>query len=233
LDKKEVVLFDFDDTLIDTNLVFRNQVAAFFDFAASNIPNLDTSGFERRFRELENIAFDLIGVSDSHWHYIIDALVQEHGDSIQNGVTIFDEIYTSVPNIFDGVKETLEVCRSAGLRIGLVTHAGSDWTKLKIEGHGLQDYFEEVISIDPKIYKHKGSEHWRDAIQIFNVDPKHTLVVGDSLNGDVNAARNAGVQKLVWILNQWNKSVIGDLPDDVHKIDKIGDLVEALAGVKS
>ncbi len=229
----EAILFDFDGTLIDTSKIFINQTGAFFDFAANSLPAFDEEVFEKRFRELEDIAFDLIGISPRHWHYILDELAKEHGDAIKEGGAIFEKIYTSAPDIFDGVKEILDLCKKVGLKIGLVTHASKEWTDIKLTHHNLSVYFEHVVTLDPETHKHKGTEHWQQAIQLFGVNPEHIMVVGDSLSSDINAAHRAGVKKLVWVQSDWHRSNTGDVPSGVYKVKGIESLIETLIGVES
>ena len=134
----------------------------------------------------------------------------------------------ALPEVLEGALDTLLACREAGLKVGMVTHASREWTDHKLQKLGFN--FDTVLAIDVEVHKHKSAIHWQEAIDSSGVNPSKVMVVGDNINGDINAAKSVGVQTLVWIPSKWSKFGEGTLPDDVIKIDKIGNMIETLIG---
>src|SRR5258708_6816340 len=201
----EGVLFDLDDTLISTTELFRQQFELFFEFCKNSEPHLEINVFRKKFKELDDNSYATHGVSLEKFDMIVDALCKEYGtESFWDGLYIIHDIYNISPNIFEGARETLDVCKEAGLRIGLITHATDRWTDIKLDTLNLRSYFDHVKVVNIQQHKHKTDIHWKEAIDSLGIDPKELFAVGDSLTGDVEAAYKAGVKTLAWISPLWH-----------------------------
>lgn len=227
----KAILFDFDDTLIDTNTIFKKQMEVFLECCLECAPHVDPDEFRVEYKKADDLSYELIGVDPRKWDFVVAQLIEKYGEEgFKEGLKALHEIYTMAPNIFDGVRETLEICRSVGLRLGLVTHANKPWTDIKLAAHGLNEYFEYVKVVDFCENKYKGPEHWQEAIKEFEVEPESVMVIGDSLRGDVDAAHKAGVRTLVWIPSKWHLLNKGDKPSGIYEVDEIGNLILTLLG---
>lgn len=106
--------------------------------------------------------------------------------------------------------------------IGLVTHAGSEWTWRKFNWLDLGRFvsWDDVFIVDEN--KHKTSESWREAVRYFGLRPEQCAVVGDSPRSDINPAWEAGIRQcfLVEDLKQWS---VHNQPVD-EKVKKIANL---------
>ena len=225
----QVALFDLDDTLLDTNKLFTDQEEKFMEYCKNCIPELDMKTFKEKFGEFNNLSFKLVGASPKKWSYIVSEMVKIYGEkSLVNGLQIFDEIYSSAPDIFEGVDDILRLYESVGIRLGLVTHAGAKWTDIKLDKHNLREYFEHIEIIDVDEHKYKGPEHWQQAIDFFGVSPSNVMVTGDNVNGDILAAHSLGVRTLAWLPSKWHVYREGKLPDGVYVVDKIENLIHTL-----
>jgi HAD superfamily hydrolase (TIGR01549 family) len=101
--------------------------------------------------------------------------------------------------LFDDAVETLDALRHQGYRLGCVTNrsfGGSAFVE-EVEGHGLADIFDVLaVSCDlgymkphPRIFQH--------ALDTLGVEPRETVMVGDSLRADVAGAQALGMTA-VW-----------------------------------
>jgi phosphoglycolate phosphatase len=99
--------------------------------------------------------------------------------------------------LYSGVIEALETFRGAGLAMSLVTNKEHRYTLALLHAHGLDPFFDPVISGDSL----SRCKPWPDGLQAcmerYGVPPSRTLFVGDSAI-DVAAARAAGTT--VWLL---------------------------------
>src|SRR5258708_21899764 len=83
----EGVLFDLDDTLINTNALFGKQLNLFFEFCRASEPNLNLDNFKAKFEELDSHSFATHGVSITKWKLIVDELSAMYGaESFKDGL---------------------------------------------------------------------------------------------------------------------------------------------------
>jgi phosphoglycolate phosphatase len=92
---------------------------------------------------------------------------------------------------FDGVTEGLEAMRAAGFRLCCLTNKMAKYSKPLLQGSGLANYFELVISGDTLPKKKPHPLPLQYAAEFFGVPIGRLLMIGDSEN-DTAAARAAG-----------------------------------------
>jgi phosphoglycolate phosphatase len=112
----------------------------------------------------------------------------------EQALPIFERHYTAAllqSKPFDGVFEGLNAMRAAGFRLGCVTNKVARYTEPLLQGIGMADYFEIVLSGDTLPEKKPHPMPVLHAAQFFGVAPAQMLLIGDSLN-DAVAARAAG-----------------------------------------
>jgi FMN phosphatase YigB (HAD superfamily) len=109
------------------------------------------------------------------------------------------------------------------------SHAQRDWTEIKV--NWIRKEYEKMYSKDlslpfftTDITQTKDSNGWKKVADIFNLDIKNTLVVGDSLKSDILAAIQAGYVNLVHLST---KEEHIDIPKDINLkvVDGIGDIL--------
>lgn len=226
----EAALFDLDDTLIDTHICFEKQVELFLKFCSNFLPNININDLRNEFEKINRASFGVLGASQKKWEFVVEGLSELYGtDGFKDGIGILYKVFDTVPSLIDGARETLDVCQKVGLRLGLVTHASQAWTDAKIDGLGLRGYFECIKVIDPEVYRYKGSEHWQGAIDYLGVHPSRIIVVGDNLQGDIQAAHESGVKTLVHIPSRWHPFNGGNKPEGTYVVDRIGNLISTLS----
>jgi|SRR5581483_5249244 len=224
----KVALFDLDDTFVDTQKVFSTQIAAFKQFVADVSDNFDEEEYDSLYSYTHAEVVERMGVSPKHWEEIVNVIAEHYGENVKSGISFLNEIYSTLPDLFEGVIETLDIFKKAGVRLGLVTHASEDWTNFKIEGHDIKKYFEVVIPADPEIYKWKTSENWRQGIDSFGVNADEVMVIGDNLRGDMMAAHEAGVKTLVKLPSPWGRYGEGEEIEGMYEIKQFKDLVSSV-----
>lgn len=226
----KVVLFDLDDTLFDTSPLFVRQFQAFYQYAKGCINGLDIDTFAREFEGLNDHYYQTMGVSVKKFDQVVTDLSKKYNtEALMEGLHHLYAIYETSPDLYDGAEDVLSLCKSAGLKIGAVTHATDKWTDIKLMDIG--KYFDGVFVIDIEKHKYKKPEHWKEAIEHFGFDPIQVMVVGDNVNGDIKAAHSVGVRNLVRLATKW-KVYDGTLPEGAIEADKIGDLISVLCQKK-
>ena len=117
-----------------------------------------------------------------------DALLYEQA------LPIFEKHYAELllqSKPFPGVAEGLQALKAGGFRLGCITNKVARYTEPLLQGLGLAQYFEIVLSGDSLPEKKPHPLPLLHAAKFFNVPIKQLLLIGDSLN-DAVAARAAG-----------------------------------------
>jgi len=95
--------------------------------------------------------------------------------------------------LYPGVREGIDLLKSAGYRLGCVTNKAAQFTEPLLKDLGIFDDFSIVISGDTLSTKKPDPAPLLHAAEFFGCEPANALMVGDSVS-DVAAARAAGFQ---------------------------------------
>jgi len=116
---------------------------------------------------------------------------------------------------FPGMAETLDVLRSRGVRLAIVTTKMNHIARQHLLSAGLDRHFEVVIGVDDCRAPKPNPEPFRTAMRALGVAPAACLGVGDTAL-DIHAARAAGVETVAAL---WSGIAINHLlaaePDHV------------------
>lgn len=103
----------------------------------------------------------------------------------------YEENVCNLSRIYPGVHEGLAFLREAGCRVGCVTNKTARFTEPLLQGIGLFDEFDIVVSGDTLPVKKPDPAPLLHAARRLDAAPERSLMVGDSIS-DVKAARAAG-----------------------------------------
>ncbi len=226
----KAVLFDLDDTLLNTHKKHRELQAQFIASVAQANPELDPKELSDTFNSLSDHVYATHSVHRERWNAVVSLMAEKYGarvtPALYEAKDILYRVYDEPAELMPGAVETLEQFHQAAAHLGVVTHADEAWTAVKLDGHNIRKYFDTVTLADP--WGYKGPEDWKRAIDTLGVRPEDVLVIGDNLTGDILAARSAGVAHTVWLPSPWDLYRNGGIPDDVIRADAIADVIPAL-----
>lgn len=231
----EVVLFDLDDTLLNTHPIFDRQIDAFIALAVSRLPEYQFKSLLEMLKEINDQAFRTHGVNPNRWETVVVQMGERCGERARevfnDGLPTLMEIYQIVPPVLPGAIQMLNLFNQTGVDMGLVTHANQKWTGLKLDNTGLRPFFQHILVVDED--RHKGSNDWASAASLFDKGPDQGMAVGDNLRGDVIAAAEAGFKKIVWVDKKdgWSMYRSGEVPEGVIVVSGVGVLSQALLGM--
>ena len=192
------VLFDLDNTLLDTAGVERRRWAHVVPLLRTAHPELDEPtlaaryrSFSERRREVDlglrgTTSFAVTGwPSRSSRGRPIARLVREY-------LTLSNALADTIAPL-PGHDRTLQATRSAGLGVGVLTNGPSAWQRRKLELTGIGDAVDAVaISAELGVAKPDPAAFHR-ACKLLGVAPADTAMVGDSEPFDIAGARAAGL----------------------------------------
>ena len=226
----KVVLWDLDDTILDTVRVFVDQTKLYTDYVCSQLPELSKKKVHQAFVEANDEAYHALSVSPKRWELVIETVADRLSldrEILFGGLPIILRVYETAPEFLDGAEEALRAFRKTDLPMGVVTHASEEWTQKKFAKRGLDAYFDQTMTVSEE--KFKSSDDWLEAIRRFGVGPEDVLVLGDNLSGDIRAVHSIGVRHIVYFPSEWSIYSSGEIPEGVISVDGgVKDLVKTL-----
>ncbi|MGB0652528.1 MAG: HAD-IA family hydrolase [Thermoplasmatota archaeon] len=194
------VLFDLDNTLIDflrlkraaSDAAGRAMIAAGADFPFS----ADEAGDILFGDYLQDIEGDDVFERFLKQHHRQKlSLSQHHVDRI-TAAAVNAYLRAKLLNLepYPGVRRTLLHLARLGIKMGVVTDAPRFKAYQRLDGSGLADFFETVITHTDH-GEHKPHERpFLDALDALGTQPQETLMVGDWPERDLEGARSVGLR---------------------------------------
>ena len=96
----------------------------------------------------------------------------------------------------EGIQDCLELLRSRGYLLGIGTNMTLDWQMAKLQKIGLIDEFSLLLSSEEAGTEKPDPAFFQMCARKAQLSPSQCLYIGDSLQGDVRGAENAGMQAL-------------------------------------
>jgi len=196
------LLLDVDDTLIDTRAAMvaagAVAVAQLWPEAGTEVHHAagvhfhgDPDGFFGRFTTGE-LSFaemrearvgDLVEVFSFR---VFDDVIRRFEDA-------YAPAFFANVRLFDDVLPLVEAATSAGIPMGLLTNSASQYTQQKLEIIGLEGVFAVVSTRDTLGFGKPDPRAFRHACELLGAAPNETLYVGDHIEVDAIAAKDAGL----------------------------------------
>ncbi|WP_337590370.1 HAD family hydrolase [Kribbella sindirgiensis] len=101
--------------------------------------------------------------------------------------------YTNNWIAYPDARPALEVARSNGWRIGVLTNGSTKQQNAKLRAIGLADLIDVVCTSEELGVSKPDPRAYRRVCEALGVEPSETMMVGDNLELDVVAARAAGL----------------------------------------
>ncbi|OGM02502.1 hypothetical protein A2115_00770 [Candidatus Woesebacteria bacterium GWA1_41_8] len=227
-------LFDLDDTISATRHVIHGALSQAANLLATDVPINSRDEWREQINTIDSRLFEQHGVNAKRWNFTVNELAERYclGEEIKQKMKqIFQQIYVTPLEMLEGAKEGLDFIKRVGVPIGIVTHAGSEWTLRKYNWLNLKRYvaWDEVYIVDEN--GHKTSESWAKAIRFFGLTAIECAVVGDSPRSDINPAWEAGVRHC-FLVEDTNLWAIHNQPvnQSVRIIGSLSQIAEAVLG---
>ncbi len=212
----ELVLLDLDGTLVDSIPDLANSVNKMlveFSIAEreiNSIRNWVGNGVEKLLhRALTN---DIDGAAESE---LFDSAFPRFMDIYKKNMCILSTCYP-------GVREGIDYLKGKNIKLGCVTNKSGQFVGPILEKLGLKDDMSIIVAGDTLAKKKPDPMPLLHAASVFEVDPKKSLMIGDSVS-DVKAARAADFQ-IVCVSYGYNhgNDIRDTNPDAV--VDSLADL---------
>ena len=179
----KVIIFDFDGTLCDTR---SNIIVAFR-------ATMERLGLEMRDEATcgATIGLTLRDGFKSMYPTLDDV-------AIDNCVDTYRQIFAErreelMPELFPGVKETLEELHKRGHRMTIASSRLTDSLLLFMRHHAIDHYFEYVVGSDSVSHHKPHPEPALKTLAELKIEPSDAIMVGD-MPVDIAMAHNASIR---------------------------------------
>jgi pyrophosphatase PpaX len=182
----KAILFDLDGTLLDSK---KSVLEAVYYTANKYAQGKFTfQDIEDRFGEpLDEFISELdMGTEEEIINTYMKHIKEHHDQSVL---------------IFENVKESLEILKMNGLKLGIVTNKQKELTIRGLDLFNLTDLFDVIVTLDDVKVGKPSAEPILKAIDLLEVEKDEALMIGDTIF-DVKAARAANVK--VALLDWYN-----------------------------
>ena len=229
------LLFDLDDTLLETTAYMKERKLALAIWAAGKL-GLPLDLVMDELDEAAHEAYDVLHVSAERWVLAVQlTAIKLTGDSyaLNEGIGLIQELFFDSPEIISGIHPVMNLFEQTGIKMAVVTHAPStlpwsDWTWIKLQKTGLDRYFSQVWIADES--KPKGIEDWRGAADLLQVPCENILGFGDNVNADGLPMLSLSM-RVIMVEPKWRKSN-GDLPAGIPVLASLVDAPEAILSLQ-
>jgi putative hydrolase of the HAD superfamily len=156
----------------------------------------DPSGFFGRFTTGE------LGFAEMRQARVADLLDFFSLEAMDEVSRRFEDVYAPAfcanVHLFDDVLPLVEAVRTAGIPVGLLTNSSSLYTQQKLQITGLAGVFGVVATRDTLGFGKPDARAFHNACQLLGSVPPETVYVGDHIEIDAIAAKDAGLCAL-WL----------------------------------
>lgn len=202
------VIFDVDDTLVDTRASFRNALGA---VARVYLPHLgegaeedlllhwrqDPGGYYARYTRGELDQTEQRRLRANQLHTAFDGPKLRPQD-YPAWNALYLEGFDSDWRAFDDSADTLRTLAKAGIAVGLLTNATEDSTRYKLAAAGIADLAPLLVAVDTLGVGKPDPRVFHESARRLGVVPGGAVYVGDELDGDALGAIAAGMGG-VWL----------------------------------
>ena len=189
---KQLLIFDFDGTLIDSVPDLADATNAMLTTLGKNSYPIDTirNWVGNGSRMLVERA--LVGKIE-----VLDGELTE--EAVNHAEQVFFDAYKNISGsktvAYHDVDSGLRKLQAAGFKLALVTNKPIRFVPKILQSFGWQDFFSEVLGGDSLSTKKPDPAPLLHVCEALNINPEQAVMIGDSRN-DILAGQNANMDTL-------------------------------------
>jgi len=168
---------------------------------------------ERGVRSVDNFIADYYKINDDLWSDYRNGLIDKETLRYQRFHKAFslyeindeeltvnfgnDYVFLSPlkTNLFSYTVEILEYLKPK-YELHIITNGFEEVQHIKMKNSGIENYFSEIITSERAGFKKPDKRIFDFSMQLTNALPRHSLMIGDSLEADIIGAKNAGLHQV-------------------------------------
>jgi putative hydrolase of the HAD superfamily len=229
------VVFDLDDTLLDTTGLEAEMLVGLCAAVSAELPGVEYETLRTRFRDGRDDLYErvLAGEIDIavyrrlHLITVCEPWGEPSEELHAAAVRLRDE-QLGRSRFVEHAIELLRDLRAAGVRTGLLTNGPSWMQRRKVELLGLEAQLD-AIGISEELGASKPDPAaFAGTLSLMGSAPEETVMVGDHLDWDVRGALAAGMRGAVWVAGDEDER---EPPAGAMKVARLGEVPAALAAL--
>ena len=182
MNKKKLIIFDMDGTLIDSGDVISNTI----NFVRTNI------GLEKMPKDIILTHLNNPDINSAEFFYGTNAFTDEQ-------TKLFGEYYhkncISDISLYEGIESLLEEI-TQHFTLSIATNASVEFAKKMVEFLKIDHYFDHIIGSNEVKIPKPHPEMLLSTLNTFNMTAEHSILIGDS-NKDRQAAEACNMDYLL------------------------------------
>ena len=153
----------------------------------------------------------------------------EVNKEIDDGCTEVEKEFVSEARPFPGSAECIDIIRSKGLKVGILTRGSREYAETALGNCGLSGRFDTIVGRDYTCYDNAkpNPQAMRDFAKELGVEPEDIIYVGDNLT-DYFAARDSGATFVGVLSGRCQEPDWHAQDPDMKLIQYAGDIVDLI-----
>lgn len=201
------IFFDLDHTLWDFDT---NSALAFDTIFRKDYPTLDTAQFLEKYIPINQACWALFQVDKISHDALRYQRLKQSFDAIQHAVSDsqieqianeYIEILPEFNHLFDDAIDTLNYLKGR-YELHIITNGFAEVQFRKMSNANLSQYFKTVTNSEMAGAKKPNPIIFQHALHLANADKKKSIMIGDSMEADVDGALNFGMEAIFFNPNQ-------------------------------
>jgi putative hydrolase of the HAD superfamily len=229
------VVFDLDDTLLDTRGLESEMLVELCAAARAELPGVDIESLRLRYRDgrdhlYERVLSGELDVPDYRRLHLIAVCEPwgEPSEALQETAVRLRDEQLGRSRFVEHAIELLRQLRRAGVRTGLLTNGPSWMQRRKVELLGLEEQLD-AIGISEELGASKPDPAaFTATLELMDAAPQDAVMVGDHLDWDVRGALAAGMRGAVWVAGDEDER---EPPAGALKVARLREVPAALAAL--
>ncbi len=227
----KAILFDFDDTLLNSKKAEVNALSEFRKLY-KEIQVLSEEDLRVKWKEVTKKAYDKYLNKEITFQKLRVERMKELFEicntiiSDEQAAEIYHDYQKHYENnwtLFDDAAELIDYCKDK-YTLGIITNGDSNQQRKKIEKTGLDKIISNIFISGEVGHAKPEKEIFEVACKTMGVKPENCLMIGDKIEVDVQGGLNAGM-KAVWMNRRNEKS---DYKYQVTELTELKDLLNKI-----
>lgn len=233
--KAKALIFDFDNTLVDTHSTISGAYSMIVGLLSSSL-GMDSSYLMQQLLNAQKEVIDDVPLVSRQ--YDRKAVIKKLNENLSLNMNekqidelaqVFYDFILEKIDYSNDTEEVLKALKSKGKKLGLLTDTDvrPGLKKKRLDSLGFTKLFDEVLIAGEDIPQRKNSPiPFIELARLLNVEPESILVVGDRMDADIDNAKEAGM-KAVLIDKYLPPNTGVHKPDAViHELNQLLEIVD-------
>lgn len=197
--KYKAVVFDLDDTLIKSSLIYRKSLREAVKFLAEKYSLEYDRFYEKTLEKHFVVRNNFPSVHTRHsrilvFRMVLDEFVEKYDLSdLPLAENIYWEYFLENIELYDGVYETLETLRTNGIKTAIISDGDLNLRIRKVSAVKLHNCIDELVASEEVIFEKPFSAIFTLVLSRLKVEPDEALMIGNNYKNDIRGAQLVGM----------------------------------------